>query len=272
MVGKLYIVPTPVGNLKDVTFRAIEVLKNSDYIYCEDTRTSAVFLNFYEISAPRRSFHKFNENSKIDEIISLVKEGKNISVISDAGTPGISDPCGALVCAIEPDLITTLPGATAFVPAIVNSGLPTDIFKFVGFLPPKKSDRDKVLRKLETEEATLIFYESPHRIDEMLESLQEIFGDRNAAIVREISKIHEETIRFNLKDLPLNRELKGEIAVVVKGADRKKFDIYPYVDELLKENISKKDILNNIKAEFPNENIKRNDIYKYILEKQGGVK
>lgn len=269
MSGKLYIVPTPVGNLLDVTIRTLEVLKSSDYIYCEDTRTSSVFLNHYDISVERRSFHKFNEKSKIDEIINLVNDGKIISVISDAGTPGISDPCGLLVKEIKPNLLSTLPGATAFVPALVNSGLDTNEFKFVGFLPPKHNERIKKLKSLKDDTCTLIFYESPHRIEEMLEDLKDVFKNRNAAIVREISKMFEETKRFNLSNIDFSpSDLKGEMVVLVDGAEEKEFNIYPIVDEMILRGETQKSILKELKKMFPDKDIKRNDIYEYVLNKR----
>lgn len=269
MSGKLYIVPTPVGNLSDITLRALDVLKSSDYIYCEDTRTSSVFLNHYNINIERRSFHKFNEKSKVDEIINLLKEGKIISVISDAGTPGISDPCSILVRETPPEFVSTLPGPTAFVPALVNSGLDTSEFKFIGFLPPKKNERIKKLKTLVDETSTLIFYESPHRITEMLSDLSEIFEGRNAAIVREISKMFEETKRFNLSNIDFNPDdLKGEMVVLVEGAEEKELDIYPIVDELISKGETPKSILKEIKKMFPDAEIKRNDIYDYVLNKR----
>lgn len=269
MSGKLYIVPTPVGNLSDITIRALEVLKSSDFIYCEDTRTSSVFLNHYDINAPRRSFHKFNEKSKVEEIINLIESGHIISVISDAGTPGISDPCSILVHEISPEFVSTLPGPTAFVPALVNSGLDTSEFKFIGFLPPKKNERIKKLKSLVDETSTLIFYESPHRIAEMLEDLEEIFYGRNAAIVREISKVFEETKRFNLSKIDFDpKDLKGEMVVLVEGAEKKELDIYPFVDGMIDKGETPKSILKEIKKMFPDADIKRNDIYDYVLEKR----
>lgn len=267
MEGMLYIVPTPVGNLKDITYRAIEVLKSSDYIYCEDTRTSAVFLNFYDIKTERRSFHKFNERSKVDEIIDLVYSGKTISVISDAGTPGISDPCGILVSEIDAKFVRTLPGATAFVPALVNSGLSTDEFTFIGFLPPKKNERMKKLESLLDMTQTLIFYESPHRAEETLLDMQTFFKTRNAALVREISKIYEETVRFNFSEIPFDKiTFKGEMVILVEGGEEKAIDIWPRVRELMESGMSAKSILKQIKEEYKNEEIKRNEIYDFVLK------
>lgn len=222
MAGILYLVPTPIGNLKDMTFRAVEVLKNSDLILAEDTRNSGVLLKHFEIDTPMRSYHAHNEHHITDEIIGLLDEGKTISLISDAGSPGISDPGFFLVReALEKDFeIIALPGATAFVPALTVSGLTSNEFVFIGFLPVKKGRKTK-LEELKEEKRTLIFYESPHKIKRTLKDLGEYFGgERKASLSREISKKFEETLRGSLSELQQtaeSRNLKGEMVLVVEG-------------------------------------------------------
>lgn len=224
---KLFIVPTPVGNLQDITFRAVDILKNVDTILCEDTRKTIVLLKHYNIEKHLESFHKFNEHKKLNDIINRLKAGEKIALVSDAGTPGISDP-GFLIIreAIKNDIeIETLPGATAFVPAIVNSGLPCDRFHFEGFLPQKKG-RQKRLKELTEIKHSLVFYESPYRITKTLTDFISYFGEnRQASISREISKIHEETIRGKLTELveiSTKRKLKGEFVIVVQGKQDEK--------------------------------------------------
>ena len=223
----LYIVPTPVGNLKDFTFRAIEVLKNSDLILAEDTRTSGRLLKEYAIETSMKSFHIHNEHRIIEGILEKLSAGLTISLISDAGTPGISDP-GFLLCraARENDIeISCLPGPTAFVPALVNAGLPCDRFHFEGFLPHKKG-RQTRLKYLSTLEETFVLYESPHRIIKAIGQLIEFCGEeRPASISREISKLHEEVINGSLAQIKLRLEekpsIKGEFVVVVGGVSNK---------------------------------------------------
>lgn len=221
-MAKLYIVPTPVGNLEDITLRALRVLKEADCILAEDTRTSGILLKHYDIKAKLQPHHKFNEHKTIESIAQRIKGGENIALISDAGTPGISDP-GFLLsreCAKQGVEVECLPGATAFVPAIVASGLPCDRFCFEGFLPQKKG-RVSRLTELSTEERTIIFYESPYRIVKLLTQISEIFGaERECAVCREISKLHEEIIRGTVADALAHfttHEPKGEFVVVVAG-------------------------------------------------------
>lgn len=222
-MAKLYIVPTPVGNLEDITLRALRVLKEADCILAEDTRTSGILLKHYDIKAKLQPHHKFNEHKTIESIAQRIKGGENIALISDAGTPGISDP-GFLLsrqCAKEGVEVECLPGATAFVPAIVASGLPCDRFCFEGFLPQKKG-RVSRLTELSTEERTIIFYESPYRIVKLLTQISEIFGnERECAVCREISKLHEEIVRGSVEEVLAHfstHEPKGEFVVVVAGA------------------------------------------------------
>ena len=219
---KLYIVPTPIGNLQDMTFRAIDILKSVDTILAEDTRKSRILLNHFSIESRLESFHKFNEHGKLNSIINKIKSGEKIALVSDAGTPGISDP-GFLIIreAIKNDIkIETLPGATAFVPALVNSGLPCEKFVFEGFLPAKKG-RQKRLKELLEEKRTIIFYESPYRIIKAIDEFISYFGaERQISISREISKIYEENIRGSLEEVKKiveNKKLKGEFVIILQG-------------------------------------------------------
>lgn len=221
-MGKLFLIPTPVGNLEDITIRAIRLLKEVDFILAEDTRKTSILLKHYEITKKLVPHHKFNEHKSIEYIAKQILNGATIALVTDAGTPAISDPGFLLVreCVKHDIIIDCLPGATAFVPALVNSGLPNDKFCFEGFLPQKKG-RQKRIKELATEERTMVFYESPYRIVKFLEQISEFFGaDRNASISREISKMHEETIRGTLTELAeyyTNNPPKGEIVVVVEG-------------------------------------------------------
>jgi len=221
-MGKLYLVPTPIGNLKDITFRAIEVLKEVDFILAEDTRTSGKLLKYYEITTPMQSHHMHNEHKTVDHIVKRILNGETVALISDAGTPAISDPGFLLTRAcVEAQIeVDCLPGATAFVPALVNSGLPNDKFVFEGFLPVKKG-RQTRLKLLAKETRTMIFYESPHKLIKTLSHFVEYFGtERPMSVSREITKIHEETIRGSVQEV-LNyyttKPPKGEIVIVVGG-------------------------------------------------------
>ncbi len=223
-MAKLYLVPTPVGNLADMTYRAVSVLQSVDLILAEDTRTSKTLLQHYQINTPMQSNHKYNEHQKLGQIIDRLHAGENIAVITDAGTPGISDP-GFLVvreCVKEGIEVETLPGATAFVPALVNSGLPCDRFVFEGFLPQKKGRQTK-LNSLADCKYTMVFYESPFRLVKTLEQLAEVLGsDRRAAVCREITKLHEETQRGTLAELSQHyaeKGVKGEIVIIVAGLE-----------------------------------------------------
>lgn len=218
----LYIVPTPVGNLDDMTFRAVETLKNADLILAEDTRTSSVLLRHFDIHTPMQSHHKFNEHSTVGPLVERLEAGENIALISDAGTPGISDPGFMLAreCRRAGVEVTVLPGATAFVPALVGSGLPCDRFVFEGFLPLKKG-RATRLAQLAEDPRTVIIYESPVRLPRTLRQLAEVFGDeREACVAREISKLHETFHEGTLKELSdyfAMNPPKGEIVIVIKG-------------------------------------------------------
>ena len=227
MPGKLYIVPTPVGNLSDMTFRAVEVLRSADLILAEDTRTSSVLLKHYDIHVPLQSHHKFNEHQTAGLIKEKILAGADVALISDAGTPGISDPGFLLArtCAAEGITVETLPGATACIPALVSSGLPCDRFCFEGFLPQKKG-RQTLLKQLAEESRTMVFYESPFRLVKTLDQFIQFFGaDRDCSVAREISKIHEEHVRGTLEEVSEwfhTHEPKGEIVIVVAGLGNRK--------------------------------------------------
>lgn len=220
----LYIVPTPIGNLQDITLRALEVLKQVDLILAEDTRTSAKLLNHYQIQRPVSPYHQHNEHQVVQHLVNQMQGGKRIAMVSDAGTPGISDAAFLLVreCVKAGVKVECLPGATAFVPALVNSGLPTNRFTFEGFLPPKKG-RQTMLKKLALEERTMIIYESPHRLVKTLEEFITYFGpDRQCCVSRELTKMFEENARGTLTEVAAHfrqKEVKGEIVIVLAGVD-----------------------------------------------------
>ena len=221
-MSKLYLIPTPIGNLEDITLRALRILKEVDLVLAEDTRTSKPLMKHFEISTPLQSHHLHNEHSKVEEVVNQIKSGVTIALITDAGTPGISDPGFLLVreCIKNAIDVETLPGATAFVPALVNSGLPSERFCFEGFLPHKKGRQTK-LESLVEEERTMIFYESPHRLIKTLTSFSEYFGkERKASISRELTKMFEENKRGSLEELIAHfssKSIKGEIVIVVGG-------------------------------------------------------
>ena len=222
-MGKLYIVPTPIGNLEDITLRALRILKEVDLILAEDTRKTLFLLKHFEIQNKLQAHHKFNEHKTTEKIITILDSGNDVALVSDAGTPSISDPGFLLVkfCVINNIEIECLPGATAFIPALVNSGLPNDKFCFEGFLPQKKG-RQKRLKELAEEKRTMVFYESPYRLLKALQQFIDIFGeDRTVSVSRELTKIHEETKRGSLKDV-LNyfqekTKIKGEIVIILQG-------------------------------------------------------
>jgi len=221
-MAKLYIVPTPIGNLEDFTFRAINVLKDVDLILCEDTRRSKKLLIHYDIETPLRSHHKFNEHKEIGKVVNKILSGEKIALISDAGTPGISDPgfLAVRTCLENNIEVECLPGATALIPALVNSGIPFDKFVFEGFLPVKKGRKTK-LEKLSEEERTMVFYESPHKLLKTLKDFSNSFGqERKVAISRELTKIYEEIIRLSLENavkLFTEKPPKGEFVIIIEG-------------------------------------------------------
>ena len=226
-MGILYIVPTPVGNMEDMTFRAVRILREVDLVLAEDTRTSGILLKHYDIHNSLQSHHKFNEHGTSAGVVQRLLAGQNVALISDAGTPGISDPGFFLVreavrAGVE---VQTLPGPTAFVPALVSSGLPCDRFVFEGFLPQKKGRKTR-LESLANEERTMIFYESPYRVVKTLEQFAEVYGaDRQVSVCREISKVHEESVRGTLTEVIAHfkeTEPRGEIVIVLEGKKDKK--------------------------------------------------
>lgn len=220
----LYLVPTPLGNLKDMTFRGVEVLQSVDVILCEDTRTSSKLLQHYQIQKPLSPYHQHNEHKIVEHLVDQLKGGKTFALITDAGTPGISDPAFLLVraCIKEGIRVECLPGATAFVPALVNSGIPTNRFVFEGFLPLKKG-RQTMLKELAVEPRTIILYESPMRLVKTLKELAVYFGaDRTASVSRELTKMFEENKQGTLQDLAVyfeSKSVKGEIVIVIAGAE-----------------------------------------------------
>lgn len=221
----LYLVPTPIGNLKDITLRAIEVLKEVDVILAEDTRTTSHLLNHYGITKPLSPYHQHNEHRIVQHLVEQLQEGKKMAVVTDAGTPGISDPAFLLVreCVKAGIKVECLPGPTAFVPALVNSGIPANRFVFEGFLPLKKG-RQTILKQLAEEERTMIFYESPMRLVKTLEEFASYFGaERLCSVSRELSKMFEENKRGTLKEIAIyfnEKTVKGEIVIVVAGKDK----------------------------------------------------
>ena len=228
--NKLYVVPTPVGNLEDMTFRAVRVLKEVDFILAEDTRTTGFLLKHFDIKNSMQSHHKFNEHQTVDWIVSRIKTGASVAIVSDAGTPGISDPGFLLAreCVAQGIEVECLPGATAFVPALVNSGLPIDRFTFEGFLPQKKG-RQTRLKELATESRTMVFYESPFRVLKTLEQLAAFLGlERKASVSREISKLYEQTVHGSLEELIhwfAKNEPRGEFVLVVAGKKEDKKNV-----------------------------------------------
>lgn len=237
--GKLYLVATPIGNLSDITFRAIETLKSVDTILAEDTRKTIKLLNHYEISKPMISFYRHNEGTKTSQVIDLLLEGKNLALVSDAGTPAISDPGEDLVReAIQHEIeIVPIPGAVAFIQGLICSGFDTKRFVFEGFLPMNKGNRKEHLRKLENEERTIIFYEAPHKLKRTLKDLKEFFGgERRIVLSREITKLFEEHLRFTIDEAIEYYEsvdVKGEFVLLVEGAEIKEEIVEETIEELM---------------------------------------
>ena len=274
--GKLYLVPTPIGNLKDITLRALEVLKESDIIAAEDTRQTLKLLNHFEIKKPLISYHKFNEQSKGNEIIELLLEGKNIALVSDAGTPGISDPGSVIVgkCINENIDFEVLPGATAITTALVYSGLDTTKFLFRGFLPRENKDRRVITDELLNSQETLIFYEAPHRLLDTLSYLMDVFGDRKIAVCRELTKLYEEIFRGNLSDAIqnfVNNKPRGEFVLVLEGKkiedikEEKKqewinLSIEDHILKYIKDGINKKEA---IKLVAKDREVPKSEVYKF---------
>lgn len=267
----LYLIPTPIGNFDDMTFRSVEVLKSVDYIYCEDTRVTKVLLSHFNILTPLRNYHIFNEDVKCDEIISLLKEGYNIALVSDAGLPCISDP-GFLVSsnAIKQGMkVVSLPGASASLTALIASGLPNDTFYFNGFLNSKRTQRIKELEILSTKKETLIIYEAPHRIIETLKDIYEVFGNRRIVIARELTKKYEEYIRGTLEEIINNiTELKGEIVLIIEGSSIDK-EVKTLNEQTIQEHYNyyiKQGMIENeaMKRVAKDRNISKSIVYKEI--------
>ena len=277
MKGKIYLVATPIGNLDDITLRALNILKEVDLIAAEDTRHTLGLLNHFEISKPLISYYKQNEKVKSEILIGKVLEGKNIAVVSDAGTPGISDPGEEIVKeAIKNNIeIIPIPGACAFINALIASGLNTREFTFEGFLSAEKKEKKEKLEELKYETKTLIFYEAPHKLKSTLEMMYEIFGDRNIVLAKELTKIHEEFIRSTLSEIIDKIEaLKGEFVILVEGSNVSKSDIElteinnqsleKHYDMYKKQGLDRKEIIKKIAKD---RNVSKNEIYQYFLDK-----
>lgn len=263
----LYFVGTPIGNLEDMTFRAVETLKSVDEIACEDTRHSLTLLNRYGIKKPLFSYHKFNEKEAGEKIVEKLKSGENIAVISDAGMPVISDPGNTLVKTLIKEGLeyTVIPGATAFVTALVLSGFSADKFCFLGFLPEKQEKRKEFLNKYKDFDGTLIFYSAPHDIVKDVESLFNAFGDRNACACKELTKIHERAITFNLKD-GFKEEEKGEFVLLVEGKQKEDLSTVPaeeLLEKYLTSGLDKKDAIKRVAKE---KGVSKQEIYKLTIK------
>lgn len=276
--GKLYLVPTPIGNLGDITLRALEVLKNVDIIAAEDTRKTLKLLNHFEIRKTLISYHQHNEQGKSDEIINRLKEGNSIAIVTDAGTPGISDPGAVVVerCIKEELKFEVLPGATAITTALVYSGLDTTRFIFRGFIPRETKERKILIEEIRSLKETIIFYESPHRLLSTLSLLYESLGNRKIAVCRELTKLHEEIIRGELKEVIEHfneKGVKGEFVLVLQGKQKEEFEkenkekwqdisVEDHILSLIKSGISKKDAIKIVSKE---RGILKRDVYKCSL-------
>lgn len=276
MAGKLYICPTPIGNLEDITYRTLRILNEVDLIAAEDTRHSLQLLNHFDISKPLTSYHEHNKDSKGGYLITKLLEGENIALISDAGMPGISDPGQDIIAeAIENNIeIEVLPGATAFVTALVGSGIDTHKFVFEGFLDRDKKLRRKRLEEIKNEKRTIIFYESPHRLKETLKDMLKYLGNRKIAVNRELTKKYQEIIREDIEtviEIFNNREVKGEFVLIVEGFSGEVEEIGKYDDlnereyviQLMEEGINKKDA---IKIVCKDRKLKKDIVYKQVLD------
>lgn len=263
----LYLVGTPIGNLKDISFRALEVLKEVDEIACEDTRHSKTLLAHYDINKPLFSYHKFNERESGEKLIEKLKAGKNIALITDAGMPVISDPGNILVnMLVENDLeYTVIPGACAFVSALVLSGLDSSRFCFLGFLPQKATERKEFLEKYRELDATLIFYCAPHDIVKDVQTIYEVFGDRKAVAVKEITKLHESVQRFNLKD-GYTFDPKGEYVLLIEKGERvdqnANLSDKELIEKYIADGLDKKEALKKVAKE---RGVSKSELYKYTI-------
>ncbi len=270
--GTLYVVATPIGNLEDITFRALRILKEADIIAAEDTRHTLKLLNKYEIVTPLTSYHDHNKDEKAPILVARLLDGKNVALVSDAGTPGISDPGYVLInLAVDQQIpVVPIPGATAAITALSISGLPTDDFRFTGFLPQKQGARLARLRALAKDECTIIFYEAPHKIIRTIGEMLEIFGDRRAVITRELTKIHEQVLRGTLTELLAQLEegpLKGEFTITVHGSSAEPHEQIVSTVEYLKDlmtqrGLTKKEAIATAADEL---GLPKKDVYKESL-------
>ena len=268
MSGKLYLVATPIGNLEDITLRALRILKEVDLIAAEDTRNTLKLLNHFEIHKPLISYHRHNEEIKVDNLIEKLKGGENIGIVSDAGTPGISDPGEVIIkAAIKNNIeVVPIPGACAAINALIASGLDTNEFSFMGFLPLNKKLRKEKLEEIRNETKTLIIYEAPHKLNNTLEDLKDIVGNRELVLARELTKIHEEFLRGNIDEIiSKSQDLKGEMIILIQGAVEKKQDLV--LNELSLEEhykfyenmgLDKKEIIKKISKD---RGVSKNEIY-----------
>ena len=272
MSGKLYLVATPIGNLDDITFRALNVLKEVDFIAAEDTRNTLKLLNHFNIKKSMISNHRHNEDDREDILINKLKEGKDIAVVSDAGTPGISDPGEVIVKrAIEENIeVIPIPGACAGINALIASGLDTKEFVFLGFLPMNKKLRKEKLEEIKDESKTIIVYEAPHKMKETLKDLSDVIGERKVVLAREITKIHEEFIRGNINEIIEKVEgLKGEMILLIEGGNKIKkenilnnLSLKEHYSVYEKQGLEKKEIIKKIAKD---RGVNKNEIYKYFL-------
>lgn len=273
MAGTLFLTATPIGNLKDITLRAIEVLKEADLIACEDTRVTLKLLNHYNIKKKLISFHKFNQGKKTNYLISLLKEGKNIALVSDRGTPGIQDPGEYLAskCIEENIRISPVPGACAFISALICSGISTARFKFYGYLPHKEKERVVVLKEIKFNKDTIILYEAPHKIRKTLKDLYSALGGRKICLAKELTKIFEEITHGNLNDIiekmnENNKTIKGEYTIIIEGDKVKpQTDLKSVKDAIITQykKLNSKELIKKISQEF---GISKNIVYKTYLE------
>ena len=273
MRGKLYIVATPIGNLEDITLRALRILKEVDYIAAEDTRNTLKLLNHFEIKKPLISNHRHNEEDRENSLIEKLKDGKNIAVVSDAGTPGISDP-GEVIAkrAIEENIeVIPIPGACAAINALIASGLNTKEFVFFGFLPLNKKLRKEKLEEIKNENKTIIIYEAPHKIKDSLNDLKNVVGDRKIVLARELTKIHEEFIRGNIDEIIEKSEnLKGEMILLIEGNNEinnenilNDLSLEEHYNVYEKQGLDKKEIIKKIAKD---RGVNKNEIYQYFLK------
>ena len=269
--GILYVVATPIGNLEDITYRAINILKSVDIIAAEDTRHTLKLLNHYEISKHLISYHRHNEEIKSGELIKELKEGKDIALVSDAGTPGICDPGEVVIkkCIEEEIKVVPVPGACAFVNALISSGLNTDTFLFLGFLPLNKKNRKQKLEQIKESTQTTIIYEAPHKLQSTLKDLEEFVSDRNVVLARELTKIHEEFIRGNIKEIiEKSKDVKGEMIILIEGKPEitleekqqefKNMSLEEHFSFYEKQGFDKKDIIKKIAKD---RGVPKNEIY-----------